>query len=129
MKTSVMEVHDMLSVLSVLGVEKRIGEVAGVKSVTVNYAAGNATVRYDEARLDIAGIKSTVRQMGYQSDGDSQPGQMGEHQPAGQDTVVPKPEAAAVSMPPVAAPATAAGDRQPGKANGMAATPVAAEPK
>ena len=50
MKTSVIEVHDMLSVLSVLGVEKRIGEVPGVESVTVNYAAGIATVRSDETR-------------------------------------------------------------------------------
>ena len=68
MKTSVMEVHDMLSVLSVDGVEKRIGEVAGVESVTVNFAAGTATVRYDETRLDIADIRSDVRQSGYESD-------------------------------------------------------------
>ena len=45
MKTSVIEVRDILSVLSILGVEKRIGEVPGVESVTVNYAAGSATVR------------------------------------------------------------------------------------
>jgi Cu2+-exporting ATPase len=50
MKTSVIEVRDMLSVLSVLGVEKRIGGVPSVESVTVNYAAGSATVRYDEPR-------------------------------------------------------------------------------
>ena len=129
MKTSVMEVHDMLSVLSVHGVEKRIGEVPGVESATVNYAAGNATVRYDEARLDIASIKSAVRQIGYQSDGDSPPEHMSEHQPADKDMAMPKPEAGAASMPPVAAPATAAGDGQSGKANGMAATPVAVEPK
>ena len=67
MKTSVIEVRDMLSVLSVLGVEKRIGEVPGVESVTVNYAAGSATVRYDETRLDVADIKSAVRQSGYES--------------------------------------------------------------
>ena len=67
MKTSVIEVHDMLSVLSVDGVEKRIGDVPGVESVTVNFAAGNATVRYDETRLDIADIKSAVRQSGYPS--------------------------------------------------------------
>ena len=67
MKTSVIEVHDMLSVLSVDEVEKRIGEVPGVESVTVNYAAGNATVRYDETRLEIADIKSAVRQRGYGS--------------------------------------------------------------
>ena len=67
MKTSVIEVHDMLSVLSVDEVEKRIGEVPGVDSVTVNYAAGSATVRYDETRLEIADIKSAVRQRGYES--------------------------------------------------------------
>ena len=66
MKTSVMEVRDMLSVLSPLGVEKRIGEVPGVESVTVNYAAGTATVRYDETRLDVADIKSDVRQSGFE---------------------------------------------------------------
>jgi copper chaperone CopZ len=67
MKTSVIEVRDMLSVLSVDEVEKRIGEVPGVESVTVNYAAGSATVRYDETRLEIADIKSAVRQRGYES--------------------------------------------------------------
>ena len=69
MKTSVIEIRDMLSVLSVAGVEERIGKVGGVESVTVNYAAGNATVRYDETRLDIADIKSDVRQSGYDEDG------------------------------------------------------------
>ena len=67
MKTSVIEVHDMLSVLSVDEVERRIGEVPGVESVTVNYAAGSATVRYDETRLEVADIKSAVRQRGYES--------------------------------------------------------------
>jgi Cu2+-exporting ATPase len=67
MKTSVIEVHDMLSVLSVDEVEKRIGEVPGVDSVTVNFAAGSATARYDETRLEVADIKSAVRQRGYES--------------------------------------------------------------
>ena len=67
MKTSVIEVRDMLSVWSVDEVEKRIGEVPGVESVTVNYAAGSATARYDETRLDVADIKSAVRQNGYES--------------------------------------------------------------
>jgi Cu2+-exporting ATPase len=61
MKTSVIEVHAMLSVLSVDEVERRIGEVPGVESVTVNFAAENATVRYDETRLDVADIKSSLR--------------------------------------------------------------------
>ncbi len=67
MKTSVIEVRDMLSVLSVSGVEERIGKVPGVESVTLNYAAGSATVRYDETRLEIADIKSAVRQSGFES--------------------------------------------------------------
>ena len=67
MKTSVIDVRDMLSVLSVPGVEERIGEVPGVESVTVNFAGGSATVRYDETRLDIAGIRSGVRQNAYEA--------------------------------------------------------------
>ena len=70
MKTSVIHVHDMLSVLSVAGVEKRIGQVPGVESVTVNFAAGSATVRFDETRLEVADIKSAVRQLGYESEGE-----------------------------------------------------------
>ena len=68
MKTSVIKVRDMLSVLSVLGVEQRIGEVPGVESVTVNYAAGKATIRFDETRLTLADIKSGVRQSAYEDD-------------------------------------------------------------
>ena len=67
MKTSVIEVRDMLSVWSVDDVERRIGEVPGVESVTVNYAAESATVRYDETRIKVADIKSSVRQSGYES--------------------------------------------------------------
>ena len=65
MKTSAFEVHDMLSVFSVDEVETRIGEVLGVQSVTVNFAVGNATVRYDETQLDATDIKSAVRQRGF----------------------------------------------------------------
>ena len=67
MKTSVMEVHDMLSVLSVDEVERRIGEVPGVESVTVNFAAGSATIRYDETRLQVADIRSALRQSAHES--------------------------------------------------------------
>ena len=69
MKTSVIEVHDMLSVLTVDEVETRICGVPGVESATVNYAAGNATVRYDEIRLELADIKVIVHQRGHQPAG------------------------------------------------------------
>jgi hypothetical protein len=50
MKTSVIEKRGMLSALSAHGVEKRIGEVPSVESVTVRYAVGSATVCCDGTR-------------------------------------------------------------------------------
>ena len=81
MKTSVIEVHDMLSVLSVAAVEERIGNVPGVESVTVNHAAKSATVRYDETRLDVTGIKSAVRQSAYPTEASVSPKHAGAHSP------------------------------------------------
>ncbi len=137
MKTSVIEVHDMLSVLSVDEVEKRIGEVPGVESVTVNYAAGSATVRYDETRLNIADIKSHVRQSGYESaapDAASAGDGLEGHTAPGAPPATPAP-AAPKSAPDVAAAAPAsaapADDGQKDKAapDAMASTTVAAAPK
>ncbi len=130
MKTGVIEMHDMLSVLSVEEVERRIGEVPGVESVTVNYAAGSATVRYDETRLDVADIKSTVRQRGYESAapatasaGDGNQGHIAPGAPPA------TPAAAATKAVPVA-PATA-GAAQPDKGapNAAPSAPVAVTPK
>ena len=129
MKTSVIDVHDMLSVLSVDGVEKRIGEVPGVDSVTVNFAAGNATVRYDETRLEVADIKAAVRQRGYEpaasagaSSGDGHEG----HRAAGAPPASPAPSA---PKTPTVAPATtgaaSAGTVQQGKAAPTAAPSTA----
>lgn len=56
MKTNVIEVRDMLSVLGPIGVAQRIGGMPGVKSVKVNHAKGCATVSYDETRFDAAYI-------------------------------------------------------------------------
>ena len=100
MKTSVIEVHAMLSVLSVDEVEKRIGEVPGVESVTVNYAAGSATVRYDETLLEVADIKVLMHQRGQQSAGESQPKDESEDKPAHKHAVEPTPEAAPASASP-----------------------------
>ena len=134
MKTSVIEVHDMLSVLSVDEVEKRIGDVPGVESVTVNYAAGSATARYDETRLEIGDIKSAVRQRGVEPAppaASADEGHKGNTVPGGPPEI---PAPAAPKSPPDA-PATAgtasAGTPQQGKATPPAAqsTPVAAAPK
>ena len=76
MKTSVIEVKDMLSILSVIGVEKIIGKVPGVESVTVNYDAGSATVRYDETQIKGSELKAAAHQSTVQSEGEekSKPG-------------------------------------------------------
>lgn len=111
MKTSVIEVHDMLSVLSVDEVEQRIGAVPGAESVTVNFAAGSATVRYDETRLAIADIKSAVRQRGYGSATPAAPPPDGGHQghaAPGAPTSAPAPAAPKSAPTAPAAPKTAA---------------------
>ncbi len=103
MKTSVIEVRDMLSVLSVDGVEKRIGEVPGVESVTVNFAAKSATVRYDETRLEVADIKSDVRQRGHQPATEPPAEQAGLDKPATVGAGEPAPQVLPeVPSPPVA---------------------------
>ena len=136
MKTSVIEVHDMLSVWSVDEVEERIGEVPGVESVTVNYAAGNATVRYDETRLEVADIKAAVRQSGYKSAGESQPNHVNEPKPEHKDTGAPSPKAGPTSASAsetagakasTAAPGASAGNGQQDKA-ALGALPPATPP-
>ena len=92
MKTSVIGVHDMLSVLSVAGVEKRISEVPGVESVTVNFEAETATVRYDETRLQATDIKAAVHHSANESAGESPPKAVNEHKPAGKPAALPTPE-------------------------------------
>ena len=131
MKTSVIEVRDMLSVLSLQGVEKQIGEVPGVESVTVSYEAGNATVRYDETRLNIVDIKSDVRQRGYQaaapagaSPGDGQASKA----VAGAPPVTPAPDRPK-STPPVAPGAAPAGAGPKDKSPSDPSPPVSAAPK
>ena len=99
MKTSVIEVRDMLSVLTVDEVEQRIGNVPGVASATVNYAARNATVRYDETRLDVADIKVIMHQRGGQSADEPRPKHVSEERSAQEQAVTPTPGAAPASTP------------------------------
>ena len=134
MKTSIIEMRDLLAVLTVDEVEKRFGDVPGVASATVNYAAKNVTVRYDETLLEVADIKILVHQRGQQSAGESQDKDVSEdtpkHKPEQNSGAKPTPEAAPASASPPkpampkavpVAPATApqpaapAGDEQPGK--------------
>ena len=65
--SSVIEVGDMLTAWSPDEVRKRIGEVPGVESVSVDHAAESATVHYDETRIEVADIKSLVQRPGRDS--------------------------------------------------------------
>jgi len=73
MKTVNIEVAGLLSALSARGVEKRLSKLAGVKKVEVNYVAGSATVRYDEAAIDLKAIKARVHECGYHCAGELTP--------------------------------------------------------
>ena len=120
MKTSVIEMRDLLAVLTVDEVEKRIGKVPGIESATVNFAAGNATVRYDETLLEVADIKVLIHQRGQQPASEEPP----EH-------VMPDMSVAAAPKPSLPPPATAAahphkGHSEPGA---QTSTPAASVPK
>ncbi|WP_061027309.1 heavy metal translocating P-type ATPase [Bradyrhizobium sp. CCH5-F6] len=69
MKTATIEVAGMLSALSALGVEKQLARLPGVEKAEVNYAAGSATVAYDETLTGLKAIKSRVRECGYHCTG------------------------------------------------------------
>ena len=122
MKTSVIEVPDMLSVLTVDEVEKRFVEVPGVESATVNHAAGTITVRYDETLLKVGDIRVFVHQRGQESAGETQPkdesGNKSDHKPAVEPTsgaapdsvsppesAMPKADPAPSAMPAASSPA------------------------
>ena len=64
MKTNVIEVGALLTAWSPDEVRKRIGEVPGVESVSVDRAAKSATVDYDETRIEVADINSLVQRLG-----------------------------------------------------------------
>ena len=124
MKTSVLEVHAMLSVLSVDDVEQRIGEVPGVESVTVNFAAGSATVRYDETRLEVGDIKSAVRQRGYESAAPAAASAGDGHAGHTAQGVLPAAPASAAPETPLVAPTTPAATSAPAPTQDAAAPAV-----
>lgn len=56
MKTSIIEVGGLLSVLSTRAVEKRLARLPGVVRAEVNWVAGSTTVKYDEAVTSPTGL-------------------------------------------------------------------------
>lgn len=73
MKTSTLEVHDLLSPLSATGIEKRLQGIPGIQRVEVNMASASATVQYDESRIDLKTIKDAIAECGYHCRGELLP--------------------------------------------------------
>jgi Cu2+-exporting ATPase len=73
MKTSTVEVGEMISSLSAAGVQRRISALPGVHHVDVNYVAGSASVHYDETKTSLEDIQRRVIECGYHCGGEMVP--------------------------------------------------------
>ena len=85
MKTSTLEVGELVSTLSASGVSKQLSTLPGVHHADVNYVAGSATVHFDESQTTVARIRQRVIDCGYHCRGELVPAHIcdpEEHTPA-----------------------------------------------
>ena len=73
MKTTTIEVGQMVSTLSAKGVERQLAALPGVRHVDVNYVAGSATVHYDESKTSLRALQRRVIDCGYHCSGELVP--------------------------------------------------------
>ncbi|KQB59940.1 MULTISPECIES: cation-translocating P-type ATPase [Acidovorax] len=73
MKTSTVEVAEMVSSLSAAGVGRQLEALPGVHHADVNYVAGSATLHYDESKVTLAAIQQSVKDCGYHCRGEMVP--------------------------------------------------------
>ena len=73
MKTSTIEVGELVSTLSAAGVNRQLSTLPGVHHADVNYVAGSATVHYDESRITLEAIRQRVIDCGYHCRGELVP--------------------------------------------------------
>ena len=73
MKTSTVEVGELVSTLSAAGVTRQLTTLPGVHHADVNYVAGSATVHYDEATTSLQAIRQRVIDCGYHCRGELVP--------------------------------------------------------
>lgn len=64
-KRAVFAVRGMSCATCALGVEKRLGKVEGVKSVSAAVMLNEVFVDYDEKKLDAEGVMEEIRKAGY----------------------------------------------------------------
>src|SRR6266542_6974673 len=92
MKTAVVEVGGLLSVLSAEGVRKQLQKLSGVHHAEVNYVAQSATVHYDDEQVSLDDIRQRIVECGYHCHGEMLPHHLCERDDA---TVQATPAAAA----------------------------------
>lgn len=97
MKTAVVEVGDLLSVQSALGVEKQVKRLPGVERLEVNVVAGSATVVFDEKVTDLRRIKARIRECGHHCRGEIVPEHLCEPEDSPAEAVTAVPAAAHLS--------------------------------
>jgi Cu2+-exporting ATPase len=73
MKTTVLEVGGMLSVLDHRGVEKQLKGISGVNAASVNIATSNAVVEYDETITNVEALRAKIIECGYHCRGEVLP--------------------------------------------------------
>ena len=73
MKTSTIDVGELVSTLSAAGVERQLSTLPGVHHASVNYVAGSATVHYDESLTSLETIRQRVTDCGYHCRGELLP--------------------------------------------------------
>ena len=73
MKTSTIEVGELVSTLSAAGVQRQLSTLRGVQHADVNYVAGSATVHYDEGKITLDAIRQRVVDCGYHCRGELAP--------------------------------------------------------
>ncbi len=73
MKTSTIEVGELVSTLSAAGVHRQLSTLPGVHHADVNYVAGSATVYYDEAQVTVEALQQRVVECGYHCRGELVP--------------------------------------------------------
>jgi Cu2+-exporting ATPase len=86
MKTSTIEVGELVSTLSAAGVHRQLSTMPGVHHADVNYVAGSATVHYDEAQVTVEAIRQRVIDCGYHCRGELVPAHVcdaADHKPVG----------------------------------------------
>jgi Cu2+-exporting ATPase len=82
LKTTVLEVGGMLSVLDPLGVEKQLKAMPGVYEASVNITSGNAVVEYDETITNVEALRAKIMECGFGCCGEVLPKHVCETPPA-----------------------------------------------